>query len=411
MRNRSFRRWAVANLFARLPLTMNLLALVLVGEVATGSLATGAMLSGILTITSGLLAQPRGRRLDKVELRAGLRRDLVLSSAGMAGIAVAASVAAPVWVLGVLAGVQGVVSAALLGGFRALLVPTVSADEIEPANALDAVFIEVAFVAGPALAGAAALVIGPVGVIVLQAMAFLVAALLVGGLPGRPPAVDLSRAGPAPLRTRGALSVYLLAFGPGLALGGWEASVPARLESFGWEPAAAGPLLALAALGSGLAGLVAANLRDPLRYGRALAAGLLLVFAFSFVPTAVASSVAVLAVGLFIVGVPIAPLNALASLSLQRIVAEPRQAEGFALYPAMILIGAGTGQAIAGVALRLLSPAAFMLLLAAVPAALAVVVLGAMARRRVRGLSAGVGYPHDPVITDPAAYAVVPTHT
>ena len=173
--------------------------------------------------------------------------------------------------------------------------------------------------------------------------------------------------------------VYLLAFGPGLALGGWEASVPARLESFGWEPATAGPLLALAALGSGLAGLVAANLRDPLRYGRAMAAGLLLMFALSFVPTAVAGSVLVLAAGLFVVGVPIAPLNALASLSLQRIVAEPRQAEGFALYPAMILIGAGTGQAIAGIALRVLSPAAFMLLLAAVPAALGAVVLGAMA--------------------------------
>jgi MFS family permease len=408
MRNPSFRRWAVANLFARLPLTMNLLALVLVGELITGSLATGATLSGILTITSGLLAQPRGRRLDKVELRAGLRRDLVLSSVGMAGIALAAGVAAPVWVLGVLAGVQGVVSAALLGGFRALLVPAVSAEEIEPANALDAVFVEVAFIAGPAVAGAAALVIGPVGVVVLQAVSFLAAALMVGSLPARPPAADLSRAGPAPLRTRGALSVYLLAFGPGLALGGWEASVPARLETFGWEPAAAGPLLALAALGSGLAGLVAANLRDPLRYGRALAAVLLFVFALSFAPTAVATSVLVLAAGLFVVGVPIAPLNALASLSLQRIVAEPRQAEGFALYPAMILIGAGSGQAIAGVALRVLSPAAFMLLLAAVPAALAVVVLAAMARRRARGLPTGVGYPHDPVVTDPAAYAVLP---
>ncbi|HEX6254288.1 MAG TPA: hypothetical protein VFZ70_00620 [Euzebyales bacterium] len=411
MRNRSFRRWAVANLFARLPLTMNLLALVLLGELITGSLATGAMLSGILTVTSGVLAQPRGRSLDRVELRTGLRRDLVLSSVGMAAIALAAATAAPVWVLGVLAGVQGVVSAAILGGFRALLVPTVSADEIEPANALDAVFVEVAFVAGPAVAGAAALVIGPVGVVVLQAVSFLVAAVLIGGLPRRPPAADLSLAGPAPWRTRGALSVYLLAFGPGLALGGWEASVPARLESFGWEPATAGPLLALAALGSGLAGLVAANLRDPLRYGRAMAAGLLLMFALSFVPTAVAASVLVLAAGLFVVGVPIAPLNALASLSLQRIVAEPRQAEGFALYPAMILIGAGTGQAIAGIALRVLSPAAFMLLLAAVPAALGAVVLGAMALRRARGLPTGVGYPHDPVVTDPAAYAVVTART
>lgn len=400
--NRLFRRWAVANLFARLPLTMNLLALVLVGEVVAGDLATGATLAGILTLTSGLLAQPRGRRLDRVELRGGLRRDLLVAAVVMVGIAVAAWSGAPVWVLGVLAAAEGVASAAVLGGFRALLVPTVSAAQIEPANALDAVFVEVAFVAGPAVAGAAALVIGPIGVLLLEAAAFATGALLLSGLPPRPPARDLDRAGPAPLWTRGARSIYLLAFGPGLALGAWEASMPARLDAYGWEAASAGPLLALTALGSGLAGLAAANMRDPLRRGRALAAGLLAVFALSFVPTALAGSVAVLAVALFIVGVPIAPLNALAGLAIQRIVAEPRQAEGFALYPAMILIGAGSGQALAGVALELLRPAAFMLLIALVPAALTLLIVAAIVRRRALGIPTGVGYPHDPVVADPA---------
>lgn len=392
----------MANLFVRLPLTMTLLALVLVGEAVTGSLATGATLAGILTVTSGVLAMPRGRQLDRQELGRGLRRDLLLSAAGMLALAAAAWVGAPVWVLGVVAAAVGVASAALLGGFRALLVPTVSAEEIEPANALDAVFIEVAFVAGPAVAGAAALVVGPIGVLLLQAASFVVAALLLRGLPTRSPVVDIAGAGPAPLRTRGAVSVYLLAFGPGLALGAWEASMPARLASFGWEPAAAGPLLALAALGSGLAGLVAANLRDPLRYGRVMAAALLGVFAVTFVPTALAGSVAVLAVAIFAVGVPIAPLNALAGLAIQRIVPEPRHAEGFALYPAMILIGAGSGQALAGVALDVVTPASFVLGLALVPAVLALAIVVALVRRRVIGLATGVGFPHDPVVADPA---------
>lgn len=404
--NPLFRRWAVANLFARLPLTMNLLALVLVGEVVAGDLATGATLAGILTVTSGLLAQPRGRQLDRVELRGGLRRDVLLAGVVMLGLAGAASTGAPVWVLGVLAAAEGAASAAVLGGFRALLVPTVSAEEIEPANALDAVFVEVAFVAGPAVAGAAALVVGPIGVLVLQAAAFAIAALLLGGLPTRPPAPDLDLAGVAPLRTRGARSIYLLAFGPGLALGAWEASIPARLDAFGWEPASAGPLLALTAIGSGLAGVAVANMRDPLRRGRALAAALFAVFALSFVPTAVAGSVAVLAAALFVVGVPIAPLNALAGLAIQRIVAEPRQAEGFALYPAMILIGAGTGQAVAGVALDLVRPATFILAIALVPLALTLVVVAAIVRRRALGIPTGVGYPHDPVVVDPATSAV-----
>lgn len=409
LRNPRFRRWAVANLFARLPLTMNLLTLVLVGEVVTGSLATGATLAGILTLTSGLLAQPRGRRLDRMELRGGLQRDLLVSAVAVAVLAVAAAVAAPVWVLGVLSAVVGVASAALLGGFRALLVPTVTAEEIEPANALDAVFVEVAFVAGPAVAGIAALLIGPIGVLVLQAAAFVVAAVVLAGLPTRPPVADMTLAGPAPWRTRGATSIYLLAFWPGLALGAWEATMPARLETFGWEPAAAGPLLALTALGSGLAGLVAANQRDPLRRGRMLAATLLLVFAAVLVPTALAQSLVVLGVALFVLGVPIAPLNALAGLALQRIVAAPRQAEGFALYPAMILIGAGAGQALAGVALQVLSPAQVMLAAALLLASLGTVVVAAILRRRAVGLPPGVGFPYDPVVADPEAYGVAVT--
>jgi MFS family permease len=403
MRSPTFRRWALANLFARLPMTMSLLALVLVGEQVTGSLATGATLAGIQTFTSGVLAQPRGRWLDRRELRGGLRRDLLLSAAGMLAIAGAGLFGAPVWALGVLAAAEGVASAAVLGGFRALLVPTVTAEEIEPANALDAVFVEVAFVAGPAVAGGAALVITPIGVVFLQAAAFAVAAVLLAGLPTRAPAEDLALAGPAPLRTRGAASVYLLAPGIGLTLGAWEATMPARLTDFGWEAAAAGPLLALTALGSGLAGLVAANQRDPLRHGRLLAALLLLGFAATFVPTAIAPTIPLLGVALLLVGMPIAPLNALGGLALQRIVAVPRQAEGFALFPAMILIGAGAGQVLAGIALRVASPEQLILLLAAIPGVLGLTVMAAIARRRTLGLPPGVGFPHDPVVTDPTA--------
>lgn len=385
---------------------MNLLALVLVGEAVTGSLGTGAVLAGILTATAGLVAQPRGRQLDRTELRTGLRRDLVLSAAGLAALVVAAVVQAPVWALGLLAAAEGMASAAVLGGFRALLVPTVTAEQIEPANALDAVFVEVAFVAGPAVAGILALLVGPIGVLVFQAASFCVAAALLGGLPTRPPVADLTEAGPAPLRTPGARSVYLITLGVGATLGAWEATMPARLESFGFEPAAAGPMLALTALGSGLAGLVAANQRDPLRRGRVLAALLLLAFGVAFLPTAYAPNVLLLSLALFAVGLPIAPLNALAGLALQRIVSVPRQAEGFSLFPAMILIGAGSGQALAGALLRFTTPAVLVRTLALVPMALGAGVLVALLRRRRRGLPFGVGFPHDPGVRDPAVYAL-----
>ena len=407
--SRAFRSWAVANLFGRLPLTMNLLALVLVGEAVTGSLATGATLAGVLTVTTGLLAQPRGRRLDRTDLRAGLRIDLLLSSAGMLALAAAVVMGAPVWVLGVLAAAEGAAAAAVLGGFRALLIPTVAPEQIEPANALDAVFVEVAFVAGPAAAGGAALVVGPTGVLLLQAASFATAAWLLRNLPTRRPLGSGTETGPAPLRTRGARSVYLLVLALGTALGGWEAAMPARLESFGIAAANAGPLLAITALGSGLAGLVAANRRDPLRRGRVVAGVLLILFGVAFAPTALLQSTALLAVALLVLGMPIAPLNAIAGLTFQRTIAFPRQAEGFALFPAMLLIGAGSGQVLAGLALRTVSPETVILAFGVAPVALGLVVLAAAARRRLRGLPPGLGHPYDPVVTDPASYGRVPT--
>lgn len=400
-----FRRWAVTNLFARLPLTMNLLALVLVGEQVTGSLATGATLAGISTFASGAAAKWRGQRLDAVELRGGLRADLLASSAAAGLLVVAAVAGAPVWLLGVLAGVQGVAFAAVLGGFRALLVPSVPPADLEAANALDAVFVEVAFVAGPSLAGILALVIPPAGVLALMAVAFAVAAAMLSWLPTRPPmADDPSTAGPPPLRTRGASPVYLLAIGMGLTLGAWEASMPARLQELGLAPASAGPMLALTAAGSGVAGLFAATLRDPLRHGRIAAGCLLVAFAIALVPTGFAPSLLLMGVALFVVGMPIAPLNALGSLALQRSVAAPRQAEGFALFPAMILIGAGTGQLLTGSLLDRMAVADLVLLLAAIPLVTAVVVLAAAARRRVVGLPPGVGFEHDPTVRDPESY-------
>lgn len=402
-----FIRWAVANLFARLPLTMTLLALILLGEQVSGSLATGALLAGITTTSSGLAAQWRGRRLDRGDLRAGLRRDLLVSAGVIASMSAAAALGAPVWALAIMAGVHGVVSAAVLGGFRTVMVLCVPESDIEPANAIDAVFVEVAFIAGPALAGTLGLFVDATGILLVMSGAFLVGAWLLGFLPTRRPVDDRTPPGPAPLFTRGATPVYLLVFGVGLFLGGWEASIPARIEAFGMDPASAGPLLALTALGSGLAGVAATNLQDPLRYGRLFGAALLVSFGLLFLPTAATTTPVLLGVALLLFGMPIAPMNALAGLAFQRTVAVPRQAEGFSLYPAMILIGAGLGQATSGLLLEMMTPQRLISLLAVGPIVLGTVVFAAAVRRRVLGLPPGVGYGHDPTIANPAGYAGV----
>ena len=401
----TFRRWAVANLFARLPLTMNLLVLVLVGEAVTGSVATGATIAGAATLSAGLTAQLRGRRLDRVELNRGLQQDLVLSGLSVTAILIATLLRAPVPVLLVLAAVMGVAYAAVLGGFRALLVRSVPPGDLEAANAIDAVFVEVAFVTGPAVAGALALFLPPSAILGLMAIAFAASVPLTAGLPTREGRIKgAAIVGPNPLRTRGATPIYLMAVGLGVTLGGFEALIPARMAAFGLDAESAGPMLALTALGSGVAGVVAANRSNQLRRGRIVAGILMVALAVGFLPSALAPGLVLLGLAMFAVGLPIAPLNALASYALQRIVAEPRQAEGFSLFTAMILIGAGSGQFAIGQLLAVTTPSVLLLALAGVPVALAVLAFGAAARRRAQGLPPGLGADHDPTVRDPGSW-------
>lgn len=386
-----FRRWAIANLFARLPLTMNLLALVLVGEHLSGSLAVGAQLAGAATLAAGLSAQWRGRSLDRVELRSGLRRHLLTSAAVTAVLTAAVIAGLPVWAIAVLAVAEGMAFAAVLGGFRALLVPAVEREDLEAANALDAVFVEVAFVAGPALAGALALLVGAQGVLVIMTVAMVVAAGLVGRLPERPAAPPERRTARPPWAIEGMTSTYALALGAGVMLGSLEASIPARLQELGRDPALAGPLLALTAAGSGLAGVVASVQRGALARVRWQAAVLFSLLGALYVVPAAATGVLGLAIGLFVLGVPIAPLNALGSLVVQDLVPEDRQAEGFALFTAVILIGAGLGQALSGQLLPVLGPQGVFVADAALGLSLGALVLATAVRRSVTGQPLRVG--------------------
>lgn len=347
----SWRRWAMAAFSARLPTTMTLLALILVGEHATGSLATGAQLAGVATITTGLASPWRGRLLDRHELRGGLQRATLLSAAVIAGQAVAVAVGAPVPVLFALAVAQGAAMAAIMGGFRALLVPSVTPAQLPRANSFDAIFTEVAFVAGPAIAGAVAWLLDPVGVLVVMASAMVMSALLARRLPQVPPS-GTTEHGAAPWRAPGTLPVYGLAAGVGIGVGLLESAIPARLTELGSSAEAGGTLLVLVALGSVVGGVASSFLSDPLGVPPLRAAGMLGGMALLFVPVALAGSVPLLVVALFFSGLFIAPLNALGALVLQGAIPPGRRTEGFAVYTAAIMLGLGTGQSLTGVLLR-----------------------------------------------------------
>ena len=79
-----------------------------------------------------------------------------------------------------------------------------------------------------------------------------------------------------------------------------------------------------------------------------MAVALLLLFAALTIGLAAVSTVIGAGIWLFALGMPIAPLNALGTLRIQDSLPAARLGEGFALYTAMILVGAGIGQSITG---------------------------------------------------------------
>src|ERR671939_41444 len=82
----AWRRWTAASGLSRLPAAMAPLALVIAGQYATGSFADGAVLAGVYAFTEALAAPILGRRLDRRELRSGLRRALGGAAAGCAAL-------------------------------------------------------------------------------------------------------------------------------------------------------------------------------------------------------------------------------------------------------------------------------------------------------------------------------------
>lgn len=375
-----WRRWTLASFLGRLPMTMTLLALVLVGKEVTGSVAVGAQLAGVATVTAGLAAPLRGRQLDRGGLRTGLQRAAIATGVVLLAEAGAAVAGAPLGAFYALAALQGIALAALSGGFRALLVPVVPPEDLPRANTLEAVFIEVAFVAGPSIAGVLALLVGPVGVLLAMAAAAFGSALLTRGLPDVEPGEHVIAA--APWRTPGARPVYLLAFAMGMSLGLLESAVPARAEALGLAAASAGPLLALVAVGSAVGGLFAATRRDHRSHQVRVAVALLFVLALLNLAVAAMGTTIPLGAALLLLGAPIAPLNALGAMRLQDTVPPTRLGEGFALYTAMILVGAGLGQSITGQTLDNVGAQALLAAAGAVPAAAAVAITVVVLRGR-----------------------------
>jgi MFS family permease len=332
--------------------------------------------------SAGAGALWRGRALDRRELRRGIAVELIVMSAAIAVTAVLVQVRAPVplVVAGVL--VSGVASSAVMAGYRSFLRDVVTPELLPAAYAVDAVLVEVGFVTGPALAGGLSLLIGPVGALwAMVAFGVVAAAVSTTRLPERHPAAVAAGEAPPPWADRLVVANYAVIFTVGMMVGLLEAGFAPLAEVLGAEGGVAGVCSAAYALGSGVGGLAfATRLSHRSDHGRRaliLAAALALLV----LPVAVAPSLPVLLVLLFVGGLPFATANAAAASHLQARVHPARVTEGFALTTTAVLLGVGAGSGVAAAILAAEASPRLLYVVGAVPLLVAVAVVAVWSTR------------------------------
>lgn len=338
-------------LVARLPMSMVGLGIVLLVEGRVGSYGVAGAVAASYMIANAVLAILQGRLVDK------LGQGRVLSGASVAfGVAMVLlmwSVEAD-WPLAFAYGF-----AALAGGtlpqigscVRARWSHVLSAPaEVQTAYALEAVVDEIVFIVGPILVTVLATSIDPVAGLLTAVVTGVSGSLAFSAQRAtEPPAQTHDRAVRArpPMPWRTVVPLIVVFAGLGLLFGAAEVTTVAFAEEQG-NKAYAGPLLALWALGSLVAGVITGALtwrKGPAGRVRWGALGM----ACAMAPLTFLDSVPVMGLMLLIGGLAIAP-TLVASMSLtEQTVPASRLTEGMAIMHTGLIAGVAPGATISGV--------------------------------------------------------------
>ena len=343
-------RFSATALVARLPISMVGLGIVLLVSAATGSYALAGAVSAAYMLANALFAILQGRLLDTV----GQRRVLTVAAVVFGGstLLLVWSVQAgwPLWVTYVVAAVAGASLPQVGSSVRARWSHVLSEPrDIQTAYALESVFDEAVFMLGPILVTVLATAWHPVAGMLVAVVACVGGTLVfTAQRTTEPPATGRRReTGPRPSfgwRTVGPLAVVSAALGT--LFGAVEVSTVAFAEEQGSQ-AYAGPLLALYALGSLLAGVITGSLhwrRGPdvrVRWGS-------LGMALAMLPLYFVDSLLVMGLLLLLAGFAIAP-TLIGALSLtEQTVPRARLTEGMAIMHTGLVAGVAPGATISG---------------------------------------------------------------
>ena len=376
-------RMAASALVLGIAGTMAPVSFVLFAHRATGSFATASLVLAAST-AGGLLAAPwRGRLIDRIGPSAAiLRLALPAAATDVAFILTGHAKAEPPLLIAV-AFVAGAVIAPSTAAVRSVWSELLAGSELRQAGyAVIGMLQEVAFIAGPLVAGAL-IALGST----TAAVAASAALTLLGGLAFATSPAARARAaqGPQPrgrlATTPGMLTVLLSAAGFGIAFGALDVAFPAHARAEG-TTAAAGALLAALAAGIGV-GSFLTGLRPPSGAAGRRYPPLCGLAALGLLPLLTLPGLAGTAALAALAGLCIGPATTTQIAILDEVAPPERPAEAFAWLAILYGAGSAAGAALAGQLIEASGPRA-----AIVAAAAATVAAWVTTTARAKTLSA-----------------------
>lgn len=343
--------FCVTGLFARLPISMVGLGIVLLVSGATGSYGVAGAVSAAYMVANSVLAILQGRLVDNL----GQARVLSLAS-GVFGVAMVMLIWSvqgdwPIASSYAFAALAGATLPQVGSCVRARWSHVLSAPaDVQTAYALEAVVDEAVFILGPILVTLLATAVHPIAGLGVAIFAGVAGSLAFSAQratepPAHPHDHSVGARPALPWATVIPLAVVCAALG--ILFGAAEVTTVAFAEERGHQ-AYAGGLLALWALGSLLSGVVTGAIgwrRGParrVRFGSAAMAG-------AMVPLFFVGSIPLMGLVLLVAGVAIAP-TMVATLSLtERTVPAARLTEGMAIMQTGLVAGVAPGAALSGI--------------------------------------------------------------
>jgi MFS family permease len=324
------------------------LPIVLLVQDETGSFAAAGAVTAALAISSAVTNPYRGRLVDRHGQSRTLPWLALGSAVGFWALVATTLGGAPLAIPIACAVVAGCLHAPMLSSTRPLWADLVDhPDQLTSAYALQAVLLEVFFIAGPLVAATLIALGSPAAAVVAIATAELLGVLAFAATPAsrawRSGKRTVGRAGAmasAGMRTLVATDVPV-----GAMFGALDVAVPAFAKAHG-AAAAAGAVLAALALGSMIGGIVYGS--RPRRATAGRYALLLAVMAVFTLPLVAAETIAVLAALAGVAGLMVAPMNSVGLALIDDVAPVGTAAEATSWIGAAYQGGLGIGTALAG---------------------------------------------------------------